>query len=88
MKKDPMYIVFGAWDKPTKAIIGITRKDSKGKGVMIAQLKDGAEAEYGKLNTLPDVDGVYAVLWFCKKKSLEAMIDCLVALKETMVEDD
>ena len=88
MKKDPLYIVFGAWDKPTKALIGITRKDSKGKGIIIGQLKDSVDVEYGRLYEQPDIEGVYAVLWFCKKKPLDAMIDCLQRLRDTMEDED
>lgn len=91
MKKDPLYIVFGAWDKPTKGLIGITQKDHKGKGILIGELKKDADFDFSKADKrmLDSIESVYAVLWFCKKESLDSAIHCLQSLRDTFdVEDE
>jgi len=88
-KKDPPYVIFGAWDQPNKAIVGIRRKDSKGAGVAICEMKNGDK--YGfRCNGVSqdDLTGVHAVLWFCKKESLNAMIDCLIGLRDEMEREE
>ena len=40
-KKEPVYVIFGAGEKPNKAIVGIRRKDSKGVGVAICEMLNG-----------------------------------------------
>ena len=87
-KKEPTYVVFGSGDEPNKAVIGIRRNDGNGVGVMICEMQNGGKYEYrSKDVSQEDLSGVYAVLWFCKKASLEAMIDCLNELREEMVDD-
>lgn len=83
MKKDPLTIIFGAWDRPTKGIISL--KDGafgKGGGVAICELSGKLPHEFGRdKNVLDDIDGVYAYLWFCKKESLDSVIACLSDLR-------
>ena len=87
-KKDPVYVVFGAGDEPSKAVVGIKRKDSKGVGVAICEMINGGRYDFkSKDVSQEDLSGVYAVLWFCKKESLNAMIDCLSELRRGMVDD-
>jgi len=84
-KKDPHYVIFGAWDKPDKAIIGIRRNDSKGAGVAICRIKDDARYDFHSTDIKQeDITSVCDVLWFCKKESLDSMIDCLIELREDM----
>jgi len=84
-KKDPVYVIFGSDVEPNKAIVGIRRKDSKGVGVAICELDNGGKYEFrdGGVSQ-DDLKSCYAVLWFCKKKSLDAMIDCLEGLRKEM----
>ena len=87
-KKEPVYVIFGAGEKPNKAIVGIRRKDSKGAGVAICEMDNDGKYDFGSKDfSQQDLTGVYAVLWFCKKASLEGMIDCLNELREEMVDD-
>lgn len=87
-KKEPTYVVFGAGPKPNKAVVGIKRNDGNGVGVMICEMQNGERYDFrSKDVSQDDLSGVYAVLWFCKKKSLGAMIDCLIELKKEMGDD-
>ena len=87
-KKEPVYVIFGAGEKPNKAIVGIRRKDSKGAGVVICEMENDGKYDFGSKDlSQRDLTGAYAVLWFCKKKSLEGMISCLNELREEMVDD-
>ena len=84
-KKDPHYVILGAWDKPDKALIGLRRKDSKGVGVAICRLEnDGKYSFHDSDIREDDIKIVCEVLWFCKKESLDSMIDCLIELREDM----
>lgn len=84
-KRDPVYIVFGSGDEPNKAIVGIRRNDSRGVGVAICEMKNGGRYDFRSRGvSQEDLSGVYAVLWFCKKESLSAMIDCLSELRKEM----
>lgn len=84
-KRDPHYVIFGAWDKPDKAVIGLRRKDSKGAGVAICRLEnDGRYSFHDSDFREEDIKSVCDVLWFCKKESLDSMIDCLIELREDM----
>ena len=84
-KKDPVYVVFGSDVEPNKAVVGIKRNDGNGVGVMICEMKNGGRYEFRSTDVKQeDLSGVYAVLWFCKRKSLDAMIDCLEELRREM----
>lgn len=84
-KKDPHYVIFGAWPEPDKAIVGIRRNDSKGAGVAICRLKNNGRYDFQSSEIrLEDLKGVCDILWFCKKESLDAMINCLTELRDDM----
>lgn len=84
-KRDPHYVILGAWDKPDKAIIGFRRKDSKGAGVAICRIENDGRYDFHSPDVRQeDIKNVCDVLWFCKEKSIDSMIDCLIKLKEDM----
>ena len=83
MRKDPLMILFGAWDKPTKALIGGLSQRSPGKAELrICQLKE--PIEYGKSIEYDNIEGEYAQLIFCKRESLDVFIETLEKLRELM----
>lgn len=85
MKQDPVYIVFGSDEHPNKAIVGVKRADGSGGGIEICELSNGDRHIYGQDSTvIDDISGIYAILWFFKKESLDSMIDCLSSLRDSI----
>lgn len=88
-KKEVPYVLFGAWDYPTKTLQAFRWKGLKGIGVSICEIKnDDHKYNFGDLVPNEDIVGRYFNIWFSKKESLDAFIKGMVELRRMMDEDE
>ena len=76
------YVVFGATEKPDKALIVTKSPETHIRAVTICQLKDGLGKDYGDSVEDGDINGYYTTLMFCKKESLDTFIKSLEVMRE------
>ena len=77
------YIVFGAGTKPNKVLV--LGKATKGPGkwaISICEARNDGKYTYGDEVKAEDVEGIYTTLYFCKKESVEVMINALRLIEE------
>lgn len=69
------WVVFGAMEKPNKALIGFKSRRTSGMEVHIVEI-DG-DYDFGEDIEFENVTKEYTTLYFAKKKSLQAFIRAL-----------
>ncbi len=80
MKKEPLNIFFGALkDRCSKAILGYKNKKNNRYELHIYEVNGNYHTGDKELD-MSDITGEYAVLTFCKRESLKAMIKVLQEL--------
>lgn len=86
MSKEPTMIVFGASEKPTKTVLCGEYRKIRGTAIAaLCEIKNGdGKYDHGDRVAKEDIDGVYATILFCNKKSLEGFIEDLEGLKKAM----
>lgn len=84
-RSGPGWVVFGAGDDPSKCLVVRPPKDGGGTWeLLICQIKDGAQYEYGAEVSAEDLDGLFFTLYFCKPDSVRAFIRALEIILEGM----
>lgn len=86
-KKPAPYCVFGAYDKADKALIGFKSQLTNGYEVHICQCSK--EHDFGDDDVVQneDISGEYFTMYFCKRKSLKAMINVLQKIDDMWVDE-
>ena len=82
----PKMIVFGAWDRPTKTVLGGEFRKIRGTAVAaICEIKnDDGKYIRGDRVSKDDVESVYATLLFCNRDALDGFIADLTDLRKHM----
>lgn len=76
-RKDPLMVVFGAWEKPNKVVLCGKRKRGDGISVLICELDDYGKYDFGEQVPMEDIGGVYAELLFCKMEHFKGFVNAL-----------
>lgn len=86
-KKPAPYCVFGAYDKADKALIGFKSQLTNGYEVHICQCSKEHDFRDDSVVQNEDISGEYFTMYFCKRKSLKAMINVLQKLDDMWVDE-